>query len=656
MRIFRQCLLLATAALCVPASAQTPPADPPAFDPPAFDPPSARTLAAQAAAAASAPFADRRDEDFASRGFVATRADPLIRAADGHVVWNLDAYAFVKGPAPATVNPSLWYHTGLLAKHGLFRVSPRIWQVRGFDVANITFVRGEKGWVLIDTLTTTETARAAYELVSQQLGKWPITGIIYTHSHVDHFGGAGAFAADLAPGAPIIAPAGFRAAAVSENIIAGPAMQRRASYQFGVPLAAGPTGSLGSGIGLGAALGSQGLIAPTREISQTGTEITIDGVHIRFQLTPGTEAPAEMNLGFPDWQVADLAENANVTQHNILTPRGAVIRNAHAWAQGLTEAMDFFAGAEVLITSHGWPRWGAGEITDYLGKHRDAYAFLHDQTVRWMNKGLRADEIAAKISLPAALQKEWYDRPYYGSLSFNARAVYQYYLGWYDANPVHLAPLPPAEGGQRYVEALGGAARVRALAQAAYDKGDYAWAAELLNRAVFADPADRAARALLARAYQQLAWASENSVWRNIYLTGAQELLGGVKVTNTAAKAGIAASLPPDDLFDVLATRLDAEKVGDQALRLGFVFPDRGESWTVVIAHGVLTHHKGIIGQPDVTLNVNYPDLLAAQTGGEPLAAKIMAGEASVTGDLLALRRFGGWIDKPDPAFPIVTP
>ena len=620
------------------------------------DAPTATTRAANAAALAAAPFNDRRDEGFATRGFVATRKDPLIKDVSGHVVWNLDAYAFVKGAAPDTVNPSLWYHTGLLAKHGLFKVTDHIWQVRGFDIANITFVRGEKGWIIIDTGTTIETARAARDLVDERLGKLPITAIIYTHSHVDHFGGAQAFTPDLVPGAPIIAPKGFREAAVSENVIAGPAMARRASYQFGVPLGQGVTGSLGSGIGLGTPLGSQGLVPPTREIDTSGTELLLDGVKVRFQLTPGTEAPAEMNLGFPEWKVADLAENANVSQHNILTPRGAVIRNARGWAQGLTEAIDFFAGSDVLITSHGWPRWGAGEITDYLGKHRDAYAFLHDQTVRWMNKGLTGDEIAAKIKLPPALEKEWYDRPYYGSFSFNARAVYQYYLGWYDANPVHLAPLPPEDGARRYVEALGGGPRVRALAQAAFDKGDYAWAAELLNKAVFADPADTAARDLLARAYRQLAWSSENSVWRNIYLTGAQELTQGVKPINAAAKSGIAASLPPDDLFDVLATRLDAEKAGDSALRLGFIFPDRGGQVTLTLAHGVITHRPGITGKTDATLTVKYTDLLAALLQGEPLAPKVIAGEASIAGDPLALQRFTGLLDKPDPAFAIVTP
>lgn len=622
-----------------------------------LDPPSAATKAANAASAAAAPWDDKRDLDFAARGFVATRSDPLIKAVDGHPVWNLDAYAFAKGPAPDTVNPSLWRHVQLLARHGLFKVAEHVWQVRGFDIANITFVEGAHGWIVIDTLSNVEAAQAAYTLVSSQLGKRPISAIIYTHSHIDHFGGAGAFRADLAPGAPILAPKGFLAAAISENVIAGPAMGRRASYQFGTGLQPGPAGTMGSGIGLGAGHGSASLLPPTREIDADGTELVLDGVRIQVQLTPGTEAPAEMNLGFPDWKLADLAENANVTQHNILTPRGAVIRNAKAWADGLSAALDRFAGAEVLITSHGWPRFGAAEIADYIGKHRDAYAFLHDQTVRWMNKGLTGDEIATRLRLPDALQKEWYDRPYYGSLSFNARAVVQYYLGWYDANPVHLQPLTPQDGGKRYVAALGGAERVRQLAQAAFDQGDYAWAAELLNRAVFADGTDKAARALLARSYQQLAWQSENSVWRNIYLSGAQELLSDAPGTSAVRDGGgLGAALSPAQLFDVLAVRFAAERAGDARLRLGFVFPDRKTSETVTVANGVLLHHAGIIGTPDATLTIAYADFAGALTKGEPLALKVLSGEARIDGNPAALQQLTGWIDRPDASFPIVLP
>jgi len=600
--------------------------------------------------------ADRRDFDLAEHGFVGTLKDPVIRDAAGKPVWDSAAFAFAKGDAPPNVHPSLWRHAQVLGKAGLFKVTDRIWQVRGFDVANITFVRGDKGWIVIDPLTATETAAAAYALISEKVAKLPVTAMIYTHSHVDHFGGAGAISAVMIKDAPILAPQGFTRAAVSENVIAGPAMGRRAGYQFGLGLPKGPEGSMGSGIGMGVAAGTRSLVPPTREISETGTELTIDGVRIRFQVTPGTEAPAEMNFGFPDWKVADLAENANVTQHNILTPRGAVIRDAKAWAQGLTEAMDFFAGAEVLIASHGWPRFGAGAITEYLGKHRDAYAYLHDQTVRLMNKGLTGPEIAATLSLPPALAKEWYDRPYYGSYSFNSRAVYQFYMGWYDGNPVHLAPLPPESGGKRYVEAMGGPARVKALAQDAFAKGDYAWAAELLDKVIFANGADAAAKTLLARTYRQLAYQSENALWRNMYLTGADELDNGVAASDPTGGAALVSQLPPSDLFDVLAVRLDPAKAGDGAVALGFVFPDKQAEHTVTVANGVLVHRPGLRDGRQATLTVRYTDLLAALFSGQPLGAKVASGDAKIEGDPAAFARLIGWLDKPDPAFAIVTP
>lgn len=620
------------------------------------DAPTAATRAANADAAGQLPMADRRDFDFAARGFVATLAEPIIRDASGQPVWDTTALAFAKGDAPATVHPSLWRHAQVLGKAGLFRVTERIWQVRGFDVANITFVRGEKGWIVIDPLTATETAAAAYALISSKVARLPITAMIYTHSHVDHFGGAGAFSGAMANGAPILAPQGFTRAAVSENVIAGPAMGRRAGYQFGLGLPKSPVGSMGSGIGMGVAAGSRSLLPPTREIAETGTELVLDGVRVRFQVTPGTEAPAEMNLGFPEWKVADLAENANVTQHNILTPRGAVIRDAKAWAQGLTEAMDFFAGAEVMIASHGWPRFGAAEITDYLGKHRDAYAYLHDQTVRLMNKGLTGPEIAAQLTLPPPLARQWYDRPYYGSYSFNSRAVYQFYMGWYDGNPAHLAPLPPEVGGKRYVEAMGGAARVRTLAEDAFARGDYAWAAELLDKVIFADGNDAAAKALLARTYRQLAYQSENALWRNMYLTGAGELDKGVAAADPTGGAALVSQLPPSDLFDVLAVRLDPAKAGEGVLSLGFEFPDRDARHTLSVANGVLVHRPGLREGRQATLTVRYADLVAALFAGKPLAARIASGEAKIEGDPAAFARLVGWLDKPDPAFAIVTP
>jgi len=623
--------------------------------------PSAFTQKAQAATLAARPFSDTRDFDFARQGFIATRTDPVIRNAAGDVVWDLSAYDFLKGAVPATVNPSLWRQGQLMAIHGLFQVSDRIWQVRGFDLANITFIKGDTGWIIIDTLGSTETARAAFDLANQNLGARPVTAIIYTHSHTDHFGGAGGLVsvADAASGkVKVIAPKGFLAASVGENVIAGPAMQRRAAYQFGIPLPKGVLGQMNSGIGPGLAVGTSGLIPPNTDIDHTGQTLTVDGVRMVFQFTPGTEAPAEMNVNFPDWRIVDMAENANAAQHNILTPRGAVVRDAKVWAENLTEALALFGDSDVLIASHGWPRFGKDNIQTYLARHRDAYAFLHDQTVRLMNKGLNGDEIAAQLELPAALAQEWYDRPYYGSYSFNSRAVYQFYMGWYDGNPVHLAPTPPVDTGKRYVDAMGGAAKVRKLAKAAYDKGDYAWAAELLNHVVMADSRDDAAKQLLARCYDQLGWQSENSLWRNIYLTGALELRGAEAAPSrpAASQTGVLANLPTSSLFDLLAVRLDADKAAGAKLALEFVFPDQNERTYVTVENGVLIHQSiAAPGPVDATFTVKRADFLTSLFAGAPLAPKVASGEAKVTGDPAALLRLMGWMDRPNPNFPIVT-
>lgn len=623
--------------------------------------PSSFTKAVHDQVRAERPFSDTRDFDFAQRGFIATRKDPLIATTTGQPVWNLAAFDFLKADAPATVNPSLWRQAQLMAKHGLFKVSDTIWQVRGFDLANITFIKGASGWIIIDTLGSNETAKAALDLANEHLGARPVVALIYTHSHTDHFAGAAGLVqlADVRAGkVQVIAPKGFLEAAVGENVIAGPAMQRRAMYQFGVPLPKSVDGLVNAGIGPGLSTGTTSLIPPTKEIDATGETLTIDGVKMVFQFTPGTEAPAEMNVHFPDWTIIDMAENANATQHNILTPRGAVVRDAKVWAEGLTKALRLFGDSDILIASHGWPRFGNSEIRDYLGKHRDAYAFLHDQTVRLMNQGLNGDEIAARLKLPAELDREWYDRPYYGSLSFNARAVYQLYMGWYDANPSNLAPVPPVDTGKRYVEALGGADRVKQLAQTAIDKGDYAWAAELLNHAVMSDNTDTAAKEMLARAYDQLGWQTENSLWRNIYLTGAKELRSGVGAprANPASQMATIANLPMGALFDLLAVRLNAEKAAGETLKLAFVLSDTNERSYVTIANGVLIHEEiAAPGPVDATLTVTRADFLASIFGGQPLPPKVASGAAKIEGSPAALLKLSQWMDPPNPSFPIVS-
>jgi alkyl sulfatase BDS1-like metallo-beta-lactamase superfamily hydrolase len=620
-------------------------------------------LAAMTAAmslTASSAFADpdfnnRQDFDFAQRGYVGTRADPKITTADGRLVWDLNAYDFLKGPAPASVNPSLWRQAQLLSKAGLFKVTEGVWQVRGFDAANATFIKGKTGWIVIDPLTATETAKAALDLANEKLGARPVVALIYTHSHADHFGGARGMVdqADVDAGkVRVIAPAGFLEAAVSENIIAGPAMSRRANYQFGIFLPKGPAGQVSVGIGNAVARGTQSLIPPTVDVVKSGQELVVDGVRLQFQLTPATEAPAEMNIYLPDLKLLDLAENANATQHNILTPRGALVRDAKAWADYLSESIRLYGDkSDVLMTSHAWPRFGRAEIADYLGKHRDAYKYLHDQTVRLMNDGLLPAEIANRIKLPEALDREWYNRGYYGTVSFNSRAVYQRYMGWYDANPVHLAPLEPADEARRYVAMMGGVAKVLAAAQTAYDQGDDRWAGELANRLVYADAGDAAAKALLAKVYDRQGAAAESAIWRNMYLTGAEELRDGVRALPVGAQPlEVLRNTPTSMLLDLLSVRLDPAKAQGRAVSVDLVFPDRKERFRVAVKNDVLTYEADPkAGGADATYTLPRSQFLTGALAGADLSGSATAGDKS------ALNRLLSYLSAPRANFPIVT-
>lgn len=602
-------------------------------------------------AAAGPDFADRQDFDFADRGFVATRTDPKIVAADGRVVWDLSADDYLKGPAPASVNPSLWRQAQLLSRHGLFKVTEGVWQVRGFDLANATFIAGKTGWIVIDPLTSAETARAALDLANQKLGARPVAALIYTHSHVDHFGGARGMVdpADVEAGCvQVIAPQGFLEHAVSENIIAGPAMARRALYQFGGLLPRGPKGPVSSGIGQGVSAGTQTLVAPTVDIVLTGQELVVDGVRLQFQLTPGTEAPAEMNVYLPDLKALSLAENANATMHNLLTPRGALVRDAKVWADYLTESLRLYGDqTDVLFTSHAWPRFGREVIADYVARHRDAYKYLHDQSVRLMNDGLTGPEIANRIRLPEALDREWYNRGYYGTLSFNSRAVYQRYMGWYDANPANLAPLDPADESARYVAAMGGADQVLARAREALAAGDDRWAVALANRLVLADAANTAAREFLAGIYDRLGAEAESAIWRNMYLTGAQELRAGVRPGRAAAaSADMLRATPTPMLLDLMAVRLDPEKSQGQAASVDLVFPDRNERFRVAVRNDVLTWEADPKGPAEATVTAPRAQFLAVAFAGARL---------QLPGDAAALQRLLGFLTPPRPDFPIVT-
>jgi alkyl sulfatase BDS1-like metallo-beta-lactamase superfamily hydrolase len=536
-----------------------------------------------------------RELEFVQRGFIATRSDPIIRTAAGGVSWNLDGWKFLEGSAPATVNPQFWRQSQLLSRHGLFRVAEGVYQVRGFDAANIGFVRGKRGWIVIDPLLSEEPARAALELVREKLGAGPVTAVIYSHSHGDHFAGVGGVvsAVDVRAGkVPVIAPAGFLEHAVSENVLAGNAMVRRANYQFGARIPRGPQGQISSGIGLAMSLGTRGMIPPTRSINRDREVMTVDGVRMEFHLTPGAEAPAEMNIFFLDQRALFMAENANVSMHNLLPPRGALVRDAKAWADHLTQALRRYAPeSDVVFGGHGWPRFGRAEVADYLANQRDAYKYLHDQTVRMMNQGLTGSEIAERLRLPEPLARPWYNRNHYGTLATNARAVYQRYMGWYDANPASLNPLPRTHAARRYVAAMGGPARVLAEGRRAVDAGEYRWAAEVLNHLVFADPQNQAARDLLALAYDQLGYQSESGQLRNVYLSGALELREGVARRGAGEIAPeLVRNTPTGMLLDLMAVRLNPGRAAGQAMTLQLVFPDRDEQHLLTLRNSVLVH------------------------------------------------------------------
>ncbi len=621
------------------------------------------TINANKAFAEGLPWDDTSEAELSDRGFIATREDPIILRADGEQAFDLNAYDFADGPAAETMNPSLWRHLSLLKKHGLYEVIPGIWQVRGFDISVMSIIEGETGYIIVDPLTVTESAGAALELVKQQLGDKPIHAVIYTHSHADHFGGVKGIVSveDVAAGkVQIIAPEGFMEHAVSENLIAGGAMSRRANFQFGSRLEPGPAGQGGAGIGTGIPRGSISLIPPTHSVTSTGETLVIDGIEIEFQLTPGTEAPAELNFYLPQFRALCLAENANATMHNVLPPRGALVRDAKAWADYLTESIALYADkTDVMFVSHGWPRWGQAEVTEFMSHHRDAYKYLHDQTIRLMNKGYTASEIAEVIALPDSLAGKWYNRGYYGTMSHNAKAVYQRYLGWYDGNPANLNPWPPEEAGKRYVAAMGGARKAQKVAQKAYDSGDYRWAAQVASHIVFADDTNMKARELLAKAFEQLGFQAEGSLWRNMYLTGAAEAREAPNDRQiTTVSPDMIGAITTPQVFDMLAIRVDPEKAEGITTAVAFVFPERGETRRVSLQNSVLVHEEGLSGPVAATITIPRPAFLAMLFAGQTPAALMEAGVMTVEGEAGATAALMSVFDPADtgPPFEIVTP
>lgn len=623
-------------------------------------PASAATIAAQAAMRASLPKDDGSDEAFAAKGFIATRTDPIIRDKNGKPVWNLDAYAWMKGAAPDTVNPSLWRHMGILRKHGLFKLSDGVWQVRGFDVSNMTVIAGKTGWILIDPLTNRETSAAAMELVNQQLGQKLVIAVIYTHSHADHFGGIRGIVSpdDVKAGkVAILAPEHFTEEAASENVIAGPAMSRRANYQFGGALTPGAQGQMGSGIGSAVGGGEITLIAPSDIITKTGETRTIDGVSLEFQMVPETEAPAELNVMLPRQKTLIIGEIATCSLHNILTPRGAKVRDALAWAGYLTEAIGLYADrSDAVASSHCWPHFGQAEVKTYLTLQRDNYKYLHDQTVRLMNKGLTQAEIAEAIVPPPALSNEWTNRGYYGTYSHNSKAVYQRYLGWYDAVPANLNPHPPVERAKRYVAAMGGGEKVMALAKSAMDGGDYRWSSDILNQLVFAEPDNAGARAMLADSYEQQGYQAEAATWRNMFLSAARDLREGPKPSQSTQSLDMISAVPTHLLLDAIATRLDPAAIGNRQMALNFNFSDRQEKAKITVENAVMIPEMGeAAAKPAATLSGPRQLFLGFFFLKFPLAQLEAAG-LKVEGDRAAVEALQSAIETPPNAFNIVTP
>ncbi|MFI1302816.1 alkyl/aryl-sulfatase [Streptomyces sioyaensis] len=615
---------------------------------------------------------DEQDFADADRGFLA-RLDPcLIRDADGRVVWDNDAYAFLGEDCPPTAHPSLWRQSRLVARQGLYEVVPGIYQVRGLDISHVTFVEGDWGVLVVDPLISTEVAAAALALYREHRGPRPVTAVLYSHSHLDHFGGVRGVVdeADVAAGRiPVIAPAGFLAHAVSENVFTGPAMVRRAGYMYGTTLPKGPAGQIGCGLGQTTSTGSVGLIAPTLDITATGQEEVIDGIRMVFQLTPGTEAPAEMNFHFPERRALCVAENACHTLHNVLTLRGALVRDPSAWARYLTETLRLFAdSSDVVFASHHWPTWGADRAVRFLEEQRDAYAYLHDQSVRMINAGLTGAEIAEELRFPPALERAWHARGYYGTLSHNAKAVYQRYMGWFDGNPAHLWQHPPVAAARRYVEFMGGADAVLAKARQAYEAGDLRWVAEVVNHVIFAEPDHAEARALQADAFEKLGQAAESGPWRNFYLVGAAELRGPVAGSPAHPAPDLLAALTAEQIFQSMAVRLNGPRAGDRRLLLRWEIGSGSDSndpaaapeiWTLLLSNGALTPMPGDGPRgerPHATLRLARTTLNAVLSGATTFLDEITAGTVTVDGDAGALLAFNSLLDKPAWNFSIVTP
>ncbi|HCM0405636.1 TPA: MBL fold metallo-hydrolase [Vibrio parahaemolyticus] len=614
---------------------------------------------------ADLPFNDKKDFENAQKGFIAKQDVVTIKNDNGDVVWDLEAYKkyiSLDKPSPNTVNPSLWRNAQLNMINGLFEVTDGIYQVRGYDLSNITFIKGDKGWIVFDPLISQETAKAALDFINKELGERPVTGVFYSHSHIDHFGGVRGIVdeEDVISGkVPIVASQGFTEHAVSENVIAGNAMGRRAVYMYGALLPRNEKGGVNGGLGQTTSTGVATMIKPTDIIEKTGEERTIDGVKMVFQYTPGTEAPTEMNIWFPDKKALWMAENTTNTMHNILTLRGAQVRDALKWSSYLQETIDMWGDdVQVKFQSHHWPMWGQEDIVKYFKKQRDMYKYTHDQTVRLMNQGYIGSEISEMIEFPDEIGKTWSSRGYYGTLRHNSRAVYQRYMGWYNGNPSDLNNLPPTDAAVKYVEYMGGEQEAIKKAQADFDKGNYRWVAEVLKHVVFANPESGKGKALLADAYEQMGYQAESGPWRSVYLQGAYELRNGTPSAGgtNVASPDIIKNMPPEMLFDYLAVRILPEKAAGRAFVMNLNFTDLDEKYSLYVENSVLNHTTKIAEKPDVSLVLTKATLDDVQLGNITLEKAIADGQIKLDGNPQVLKDFVGMLDNFNFWFNIVTP
>ncbi|MBU2511525.1 MBL fold metallo-hydrolase [bacterium] len=624
--------------------------------------PTAVTIQANAKFGQELLLHDRQDFEDAQRGLIARDSDLRVDDAEGQVIWNQPAYEFMQGDAPASVNPSLWRQGKLNNIHGLFKVAEGLYQLRGHDLANMTIIQGSTGWIIVDPLTSKETAAKALDLARKNLGDKPVIAIIFTHSHIDHFGGVqGILSAEefKTKKIRIIAPLGFLAEATSENVIAGIAMGRRSMFMYGKDLARSERGHVGSGLGKGPAYGTFGILEPNEIIDHTGQEKIIDGVRFVFQYAPETEAPAELAFYLPELKALCGAEIVSHHMHNLYTLRGTKVRNALKWSSAIDEMMELFRDADIYFGSHHWPLWGNKTIINFLKKQRDLYKYIHDQTVRLFNQGYTPIEIAEQLELPQSLRTPFFNRGYYGSLKHNVKAVYQAYLGWYDGNPANLDPLPPTESGKRYIELMGGADTVLAKAQIYFDKGEYRWVAQLLNHLVFAEPDNTQAKALLARTYDQLGYQSESAPWRDVYLTGAFELRHGApeKGLDIAILKGVLEKTPVSYFFDSMAVRLKGPEAEGKKMAIKIIFTDINESYDLNLENSVLHHHKAIAGvSSDVTIKTTHELFIRMLIGQAGLKDTIFSDDLTVEGSKLDLLQFLLLFEKPSATFNIVTP